>query len=378
MKIVLVFPGCHRRGGVERVVFECADFLAGRGYEVDVYSNEWEESTNKVIRYHYVPMQKYPFFIRPLSFFKESNRLLSNKRYDVLCTFGPDCPLGGVIWVFSIEKAWLERSQILRPRLSLERIKQYINPFHPILLWLMYRHFQHRSYRKIIAVTEQVRADLVRIYEIPNKDIAVIPIGFSPQEFNVKKRYELRSITRQNLGYRKEDKVIIFPVNEVRRKGLGTLLRAVASLSNPDLYILMTGRESPFLYNNLMRQLGLLRHVKYVGSVGDIAPYYSAADVLALPTQYEPWGLVIIEALASGLPVLTSRLAGASIAVREGETGFLIDDPLDTREIASKLKLIFEKEKVAPEKISDSVMAFSWDNVLPEYEKVLTEGFNYK
>jgi len=105
-------------------------------------------------------------------------------------------------------------------------------------------------------------------------------------------------------------------------------------------------------------------------TVGD---YYAAADVFALPTQYEAWGLVIVEAMASGLAVLTSRCAGAAVAVETGRTGLLLDDPASVAEIAEKLRCLIEGNGFSPAEISASVARFEWAQVLRGYESILAQ-----
>jgi UDP-glucose:(heptosyl)LPS alpha-1,3-glucosyltransferase len=119
-----------------------------------------------------------------------------------------------------------------------------------------------------------------------------------------------------------------------------------------------------------MRQLGVWDQVKFVGPTSDVARYYAAADVFALPTEYEAWGLVIVEAMACGLPVLTSRLAGAAIAVQEGKTGELLDDPHSVTEIATKLKCLLDRP-VDRHAVSRSVELYTWDRILSRYEQIL-------
>jgi UDP-glucose:(heptosyl)LPS alpha-1,3-glucosyltransferase len=118
--------------------------------------------------------------------------------------------------------------------------------------------------------------------------------------------------------------------------------------------------------------------VHFTGPSGGVAPFYAAADVFALPTQYEAWGLVIVEALACGLPVVTSRLAGAAVAVREGETGRLLDDPRDSGEIAAALRSLLDGRHAPPEQICESVASYKWSRILVRYEESLASIANLK
>ena len=143
-------------------------------------------------------------------------------------------------------------------------------------------------------------------------------------------------------------------------------LEAAARLD--DLHVLVVGRVDIAPYGERIERLGL--RVKAVGSVSDVVAYHAAADVFALPTRYEPWGLVVVEALAAGLPVVTSRLAGSSVTVRDGETGVLLDDPDDAEELADGLRrmLAAPADDTA---ISASVAPYSWPEVARRYAAVL-------
>jgi UDP-glucose:(heptosyl)LPS alpha-1,3-glucosyltransferase len=252
-------------------------------------------------------------------------------------------------------------------------LKQSVNPIHPVLLRLEARYFRQGNYRKVIAMTHQVKDDLMRLYGVPNKDVVVIPNGFSPSEFSVARRNEKREAMRRKLAYTKSDKVVIFVANELERKGFGPLLRAIAALEDSSVQVLAVGRLTPLSYAGEIQRLGMTQRVKFTGPTSEVADYYAAADVFALPTQYEAWGLVIVEAMACGLPVLTSRLAGASITISEGQTGHLLDDPANVNEIRAKLSLLLQEEHAPAEAIADSVAQYAWSRVLETYEQVLME-----
>jgi UDP-glucose:(heptosyl)LPS alpha-1,3-glucosyltransferase len=374
MRVALSFPGCHRRGGVERVMLECANYLASRGHETHVYSSDWDEkSMHEAVIRHHVPVRKRPNIAQVTSFARGSSAALDGMkpRPDIIGGFGISTPRSEVVWVQSVQKAWLEISGSQRDFKG--RLKQRLNLFHPLVLSMERRYYGGRKYRKLIALSDQVKDDLMRFYGVPAKDVVVIPNGFSPSEFSVARRNEQREAMRQKLGYGNTDKVVIFAANELERKGFGPLLRAIAALNDSSVHLLAVGRLNPLAYASEIQRLGMTQRVQFTGPTSDVASYYSAADVFALPTQYEAWGLVIVEAMACGLPALTSRLAGASIAIDEGKTGQLLDDPADVQEISTKLSLLLQGKHASPEVISDSVAQYAWSRVLETYESVLTE-----
>lgn len=360
MKIALSFPGCHRRAGVERIIYECAKFLDERGHEVTVFANEFEQN-GAHFKYHYIPIKSTLKTLDPAAFYKPCVKAMRADHFDAHGSFGCVCPEGGVYWAQSVHAAWLDKAKAYRPLWSMARWKQWLNPVHPILLRFERSHFSKGGYRRIIALTNEVKGDLNHYYGVPLEDIDVVPNGYAPEEFNVPAAQALRAPMRKELNFAPEHKVIVFVGNELDRKGYPALLRAVESMNDPRLRILVAGKIAPAPHPL----------VTYVGSTGEIAKYYAASDIFALPTLYEAWGLVIVEAMATGLPVLTSRLAGASVAVIEGETGYLLDNPADETEIVRKLKPLVEGQHSPPEVISASVEKYAWSQVLVQYENVL-------
>lgn len=378
MRAAITFPGCNRTGGVERVAFECARFLATRGHQVVVFADQYEREKNGSIEYRDVPLRKWPAFARPDQFFRKCSRQFAEESarqpFDVLASFGCVCPVGGVYWAQSVHAAWVDHRRRLRSPLSIKRWKQTLNPIHHRLLQMEKIHLAERRYRKVIALSDEVQRDLYRYYGVPAEDVTVIPNGFSPKEFNLGRREELRKEMRATLGYKEADKVVMFAANELDRKGFGPLLRALAEMKDANVKLLVVGRVKAGAYAAEIAARRWGDRVYFAGATSEIMRFYAAADLFALPTQYEAWGMVIVEAMACGLPVLTSRLAGAAVAVAPGVGGLLLDDPQDVPEISRKLRQILAGAAAPAERIAQSVQAYSWENVLLAYERVLQES----
>lgn len=372
MKVAISFPSCNRRGGIERIVLETANYLADRGHDVHLCACRWDENAlDRRVQRHAVAPGFGPQPLPAISFACRSRAVVKAVGADVCAAFGVQCPPGAVFWAGSVHRAWLATSR--RQRGPWGRLRQRLNPFHPVMLALERYYLGGRKYRRLIAYTQQVKDDFVRFYGVPESDVTIIPCGFCAAEFNFTRRQQLRAATRARLGYRDDEKVILFVANELHRKGFGTLLRAWAKMARPPERLLAVGRFNPAGFSRQIQTLGLAGRVRFEGSANDVAEYYSAADLFALPTQYEPWGLVIVEALACGLPVLTSRLAGAAAAVQEGRTGLLLDDPADVDEVAGKLRRLLDAPAADAEFISRSVEQYAWPRILGRFERVLQE-----
>lgn len=373
MKVAISFPGCHRRAGVERIVFECARFLAGRQHEVTVYANEWEpDPTQPQIRYVRVPTRKTIPFLAGYSYFLNSTRLIGRARYDVLNTHGCICPFGGVMWVQSIQKAWLETSRRFRAPFSWPRIRQRLNPLHPVLLHLENKHFRERRYRKLIGTTPTIRKELHRLYGVPPEDVEIIPNGFSEEEFNPARRESLREKAREELGLRPDNVVLLFAANELMRKGYKTLLRALQMLGAPEMRVLVVGRADRAEAIHGAAVAGLSDQIIVCGPSQDIGRYHAAADVFVLPTQYEAFSLAILEALGSGLPVVTTRVPGAQDAIRPGVNGELVE-PDAAEELCECLRRFRDPDtrQRYTAQASQSVREYRWSEILQRYEKLL-------
>lgn len=373
MKVALSFPGCHRRGGVERVVFECAGFLASRDHDVTVFANDWEEADAPSLHYHRVPVRNQPGFLRGVSYYHNCSEAMKRERFDVLNTHGVVCPTDGVHWVQSVHRAWLERCAAYRPPFSVARVRQRLNPLHPAILKLEETHFRERRYRKLIATTVQVREDLHRHYDVPLDDVQIIPNGFSPSEFNPKRRAANRVEARAKLGLSPDQVALLFVANELDRKGFDTLLDAVKLLASPRLRVLAIGKPKKSAIHRAADRAGIADQVIACGPTSDVASYHAAGDLFVLPTQYEAFSLAILEALGSGVPVITTTVPGARDAIRPGENGSLISDPKSGAELADAISALLDDERRASLSATTpaSVDHYKWPTVLELYERTL-------
>lgn len=373
MKIALCFPGCHRRGGVERILLETACFLANRGHDVHLFANEIDSSATGRVQFHPVTVRRFPRFLRPLSFHRNATQQLVPSQFDAVGTFGCECPFGGLLWVQSVHRAWLQRSRQFRSATSIARWRQRLNPIHPVLLHLERRHFADRNYAKVAVTTDAVRTDLRQLYNVPTEDVAIVTNGFSPTEFNPQRRSQLRDQMRSKLGLSQDDIALLFVANELDRKGYGTILAAMRQLDRPNLKLVAIGRPDRNEVQARANAAGVGKQVIAYGPSDDVGAFHAAADLFVLPTQYEAFCLAILESLGSGLPVITSDIAGARDAIVPGINGDIISDPLNGQELADKLKSAIDQREQWSAAAPQTVEKYQWPSVLQSYETLLTD-----
>lgn len=352
---------------------ECVNFMAERGHETHAFARDWEvESIDARVIRHQVDFRTSIAALEPPAYLRASRRVIDSMKppTDVTASFGIAGPPGSVVWMQSVHAAWIQISRETRSRSG--RVKQRLNPFHPVVLSMERRQLKGREYRRLIALTEQVKLDIQHHYGVPAGDIDVLPNGFSGREFRIRDE-QFRSDMRRRLGYGTDHKVIVFVANELERKGFTPLAQAVAQLADPSVRLLAIGKFSQRDAHAIAHRFGVADQVKFTGPTSEVADYYAASDIFALPTKYEAWGLVIVEAMACGLPVLTSRLAGAAVTVRDGTNGLLLDEPTDVDEIATGLRSLLDGRHGTPTDIAYSVQTYEWAHLLLEYERILAE-----
>ena len=367
MEIALTYPDVTLAGGVERSLVECANELVHGGHGVHVFGSHWQPGVLRPeVQRHHLPIRRRPDALAAVQYRRRATEALRSHGPIAHGAFSALSPLGGVFWVPSVHRVAYELA--LRHRGAAGGLVQRANPYHRLRLRLEREILSPGGYSHLLAAADQVKVDVVERYGVPEADVTVQPLGFDPRAFSPARRRGHRAEARAELGYRDEDRVVVFVANELERKGFDCLLEAAAQVD--DLQVLVVGRVDIAPYAERIERLGV--RVKAVGSVSDVVAYHAAADVFALPTRYEPWGLVVVEALAAGLPVVTSRLAGSSVTVRDGETGVLLGDPDDAEELADGLRrmLAAPADDTA---ISASVAPYSWPEVARRYAAVLSE-----
>jgi UDP-glucose:(heptosyl)LPS alpha-1,3-glucosyltransferase len=377
LDVLLAFPECHKRGGVERIMYECADFLATRNHNVQVLANVVDENLLRFpnVTKHDTHVKKTVWFLNGLRYYIAATRQANKLDFDVMNTHGCVAPVGGVPWVQSVHRAWIEVSHGLRPD-PIQRIRQRLNPLHPVLLMLEREHFAKRQYRKIIVTTSDVRSDLQRIYSVPESDVEIVPNGFNPIEFNPEKRLQNRSEMRLQFGFTDRQFVLLFAANELERKGFYTLLRSMNRLRDTNVVVLVVGRYDPVEAQQSVDKHKLSDKIRLCGSSTNIAEYHAAADAFVLPTKYEAFCLAILEALGSGLPVITTEVPGAYNAIVEGVNGLLVSNPEDVVQLASTIRTLvgLYRDDFLPTIITNTVEQYQWPTVLQRYEQVLREN----
>src|SRR5438445_9141753 len=202
-----------------------------------------------------------------------------------------------------------------------------VSPHHRLVCALEKRILSLRSARQIVAISRMGKAEIERLFATPPERVSLIYNGVDLERLHPDNRERFGRAVREDLGLLRDAWVVLFVGSGFERKGLGPLLEAVARRADERCRLVVAGKGDARPYQELARRLELDARVSWVGPRPDVERLYAAADVVALPALYEPFGNVHLEALAAGWPVLTSRGAGGAEAVVPGESGAVVDKP---------------------------------------------------
>jgi UDP-glucose:(heptosyl)LPS alpha-1,3-glucosyltransferase len=184
---------------------------------------------------------------------------------------------------------------------------------------------------RVVAISNFVADCLVRLHGIHPDRITTIYNGIDCRRFSPEHRKTYRDLVRQRLSVRPESTVLLIAAHNFRLKGVPELLRAAGRLitQGRPVHVLIAGGKHLGKWRNAADRIGLVNRASFLGAVDDMAPLYAAADAYVHPTYYDPCSLVLLEAAACGLPIITTRrFNGAAELFREGEI-LTIGEPTD-------------------------------------------------
>jgi UDP-glucose:(heptosyl)LPS alpha-1,3-glucosyltransferase len=195
--------------------------------------------------------------------------------------------------------------------------------YHRVVLALERRAFATTP--RIVAISRAGADEIARLYRVGPDRLSTIYNGVDLDRFHPDNRERHRRGARSEAGVPEDAWLLLFVGSGFARKGLDTAIAALAGVSDPRARLLVTGKGDTGQYVERARQLGVAARVGWLGPRQDIERWYAAADVVVLPTRYEPFGNVHLEALASGVPIVTSTRAGGAELIEAARNGGVAD-----------------------------------------------------
>jgi UDP-glucose:(heptosyl)LPS alpha-1,3-glucosyltransferase len=207
--------------------------------------------------------------------------------------------------------------------------------YYGLICWLESRIYR-RKHVHLAGVSGTVVAQLGAHF--CRHDAVSIPNGVDVKRFEPLARFQRRSAARAELNVGSETFALLLIGNDWRTKGLHTLIESFDQCRDLPIQLLVVGKDDERPFNARIQQLGLVDRVRFLAPSRDVMMFYAAADAYAGPSLEDAYGLPVVEAMASGLPVIASINAGASEIVNHGVNGLLLRDPTNVAELAGLIR----------------------------------------
>jgi UDP-glucose:(heptosyl)LPS alpha-1,3-glucosyltransferase len=339
------------RGG-ENYFSWLAGALSEKGHEVHVFAMKVEKGANTGYAVHLIPVWKYPRSLMLLSFIVNSSRILRPYKFDIIHGVGWSLAMNVFNPHGGVEEAYLKQEfrSITNPLYyAYKLLKRYLSLQHHLKIRVRRRQYRSESVKKIIAISKMIKRNIIDYHGTPEKKIAVIFNAVDLDRFHVGNAGLYREKKRESLGIDPGAILLVFAGNNYRLKGLEPLLGSLVYLRRwfpkQPFRLIVLGRGQLGRYRRKAGRLGVSDLTLFPGAVSRIEEYYAAGDIYVHPTFYDSCSLTVLEALASGIPVITSRFNGAADAILSEEGGKIIDDPHDVENLARSIAYYFDEDR---------------------------------
>ncbi len=369
MKITIVRRRCGLNlGGAEGYCANVAFRFKERGHDVRIVADESSVNGVSFVRARVAGRGS---ILKNLSFFMESQLALN--RLAPSCVYGLSRVRGADFLRISdpLHAAWLELGY--RDNLILAILRRF-SLRHSLLLWQERQAIRSCGY--LITNSRLVKRQLKHYYNVRPEYVFVVYTGVDHDRFRPCSKRQIQRI-RRALEIGQQDVVILFAGLDYRRKGLTCLLEAVSKLGK-SVKIIVAGIDKTKELELLGSKLGILDRIRWIGFRHDMERVYAAADIFCLPTSYDPFANSVLEAMACGTPVVTTRLNGAAEAVGPVDESLLIDRP-DPGKLANALRYFLDLAPGEKEGLREAMVEhsrnFSWDSHVEHLEGLFQKHY---
>ncbi|HVR93515.1 MAG TPA: glycosyltransferase family 4 protein [Casimicrobiaceae bacterium] len=320
MRLAIIRQRYTPHGGGERFVEAALEALLERGVAISLYTRQWPNTRLQLIE----PVLCNPFYIgrlwRDWSFARAVCGAVATKAPELVQSYERLLCCDVYRAGDGVHRVWLD--EWLRDASAFERWRVESNFYHRYILDIERRLFASPWLRAVICNSKMVRDEIHERFGLSLEKLPVIYNAVDSDVFSPELKQH-RADVRQKLGVPDTATVFLLVGSGYARKGVATAIRALTRLPG-DTYLFVVGRDkSTRPYKRLARHLGIARRVMLLGAQDDPRPFYGAADAFVLPTLYDPCPNAALEAMACGLPVVTSTKCGVAELVTENDAGLV-------------------------------------------------------
>jgi UDP-glucose:(heptosyl)LPS alpha-1,3-glucosyltransferase len=367
-------------GGAETYMNDFSQFLIKNGHEVHFYTQDHHEDQVGLF-FHLIKVPGIITKMRWLQWLCFSLTAAKQTRkagFDVVMGTGKCLgvnvfqPHGGTVRASHRQNALLLRSPL---KVFVKGISNLFNPKHTVAKWIESRQYKNLDC-EFVAISQMVKGHMQEFYNIPDERISLVYNGIDTSRFSPATDSE-RLAARETLSLPQDEIVFSTVAHNFKLKGIRELIEAAAELvkHRTDFKIVIAGHGKQRSFSKLALEFGVAEQFIFLGAVKQPELVYQASDVYLQATWYDPCSLVVLEALAAGLPTVTTKFNGAGELIASGVDGYVISRPDAKAELSKVMLDLFDADlrrkmsAAARVKIKDQTLAANFNHMLAVFEK---------
>jgi UDP-glucose:(heptosyl)LPS alpha-1,3-glucosyltransferase len=319
-------------GGLQRDFRAIAEACGRRGHSVSVLTMKWQGAIPSGFSVELIPVRSWTNHGRCLRFVRAVQEPLRRGRFDVVVGFNK---MPGLDFYFAADPCYLGKA--LSQRGWFYRRSSRCRTF----VGLEKAVFGPGTATSILVLSEGVKQAYMECWGTPGERFHVLPPGISRDRMAPPDASAIRQVFREEWGIGSQESVVLMVGSGFKTKGLDRALRALAALDEPRrsrTWLMVVGRGQAGSFHRLAARLGVEQRLKLVGGRDDVARFLVGADLLLHPARTETYGMVLLEAMASGLPVLVTEGCGYAGHVRTADAGMVVPEPFEQPKLDELLR----------------------------------------
>ena len=369
MKIGFIKKKYSPYGGGEIYLDTLINNLKEDYHEIHIFSSQWKSTEG--VNIHKIKSLEFNSALSALSFNYNAAKAIGDIKPDYVVSF--ERTTCGDIYRAGdgCHKEWLE----IRKKFS-SKLKSFsfvLNPLHRTLLGIEKKIFKKTM--TIVANSNMVKKQIMKNYNVPVSRIHVIYNGVDLERFRPELRLKWRAEIRKKNAIPEDAPLVIFVGSGYERKGLLTLIKSIGDVDK-SLRLLVIGRGDVKKYQNIANSYKLANRILFLGPQTDIEKFYATSDIFVLPTLYDPFSNATLEAMASGLPVITSKNNGAAELVEQEKEGFILGDMLDDTEVTEKIRAVLDNSTAMKKNARKKAEKFHIGTAASKFKKLIKVSMN--
>jgi UDP-glucose:(heptosyl)LPS alpha-1,3-glucosyltransferase len=359
----------HNLGGAERVSLYLGKQLAESGYDVHIITN-YSDTPIEGVKLHQLKVKNWFSPWRLMSFQRKVKRMIESQKFDLVYSLCQVFPVDIYRVGDGVHQYWMK---LQYPNFFIRWVKYITSPVHLTMKWLENRIIRDGKSGLFITNSNLIKNQLMDYFDISEKRIKVIYNGVDHDTFNRNTKAN-REQMREKHGIDKNEFVLLFVSNNWERKGLSTIIESIPKTGIGNVSLVVVGRGSSKRYLPIAKECNINpSKLIFVGHTEEIEKYYGMSDALVLPSRYEPFANVCLEAMACGIPAVTTRSNGSYEVISDGNDGFILDKWDDPEGLAHVIKQLYDNacHKKMGNNAALAAQKYTWESHLEQTKKII-------